>query len=88
MPLMTRTRQLVLWIKQGDPPSERAILSSEGWQRVLPNSLNLKICPVDPESPEVSRVPCLQFQLDHEVVYCLEGDITLDAVLGVLRRLG
>jgi hypothetical protein len=48
----------------------------------------MRIQEVNGPEPEVSRVPCLQFRLDESVVYCLEGSITLDTVLGVLRRLG
>lgn len=83
-----RTKHLILWIQQGDPPSERAKLAAEGWSRVIPQTLGVRVCSVNPEEPEVSRVPCLQFMLDEEVVYSIEGDITLDAVLSALRRLG
>jgi hypothetical protein len=83
-----RTKTLILWVKAGDPPSERARLVAKTWQRVLPLEISLELASVNPECPEVVRVPCLQFKLDEEVVYCLEGSITVDAVLGVLRRLG
>lgn len=48
----------------------------------------MRVSEVDVTEPEVSRVPCLQFCLDESVVYCLEGNVTLDTVLAVLRRLG
>jgi hypothetical protein len=84
----SRAKNLILWIKQGDPPSERAQLGAKSWGRILPPDIALQVCLVDVAEPEVSRVPCLHFRLDEEVVYSLEGDITLDAVIGVLRRLG
>ncbi len=83
-----RTRHLILWVKQGDPPSERARLSAKSWSRVVPPGIDLEICQVDVDAPEVSRVPCLHFMLGEDVVYSLEGDITLDAVVEALRRLG
>lgn len=85
---MTRTKNLLLWVKQGDPPSERARLSAESWRRVLPPEIALSIREVDRLEPEVSRVPCLYFRLDKDVVYVLEGEITMEVVIGVLRRLG
>jgi len=85
---MTRTRHLILWIKQGDPPSERAKVTAEGWRKIVPANLGVQVRTVSTEEPEVSRVPCLNFMLEDEVVYSIEGDITLDAVLRALRRLG
>jgi len=48
----------------------------------------MQILEVNLDEPEVSRVPSLHFRLDETVVYSLEGDITMETVLGVLRRLG
>jgi hypothetical protein len=84
----TTTRHLILWVKQGDPPSERARLSSESWGRVVPSDVDLEVRQVSVDAPEVSRVPCLHFMLGDDVVYSLEGDITLEAVVSTLRRLG
>lgn len=84
----TTTRHLILWVKQGDPPSERARLSAGSWGRIVPHDVTLEIRQVTVEAPEVSRVPCLHFMLGDDVVYSLEGDITLEAVVNTLRRLG
>ena len=55
---------------------------------MVPPGVELEVCQVNAAEPEVSRVPCLHFMLDEDVVYSLEGDITLEAVVGALRRLG
>ena len=85
---MTTTRRLVLWVKRGDPPSERAQLVAESWRRLVPPGIALSIRQVDERNPEVSRAPCLNFLLGDDVVYAIEGDISLDAVICALRRLG
>ncbi|NIV34216.1 MAG: hypothetical protein GWN58_33615 [Anaerolineae bacterium] len=54
----------------------------------MPPGIDLEVCQVNVDAPEVSRVPCLHFMLGEDVVYSLEGDITLEAVVEALRRLG
>jgi len=85
---MTTTKRLVLWVKQGDPPSERAKLAAASLERILPAHIAFEISAVDENEPCVSRVPTLLFYLGPHVVYSIEGDITLDSVVAALRRLG
>ena len=81
-------KQLILWIKPGDPPSERVRLLAQHWGVLISSDISLKISCVDSVSPEVSRVPCLQFCLGDQIVYCLEENLTLEKVLEVFRKLG
>lgn len=85
---MTTSRRLVLWVAEEDPPSKRALLSYEGWVRMVPQSISFEVRTVRAEEPEVSRVPCLHFMVGSRVVYRLEGNITSETVLSALRRLG
>jgi len=55
-------------------------------QKLLPSDVTIRTHTVT-EKAEVLRVPCLLFKVGKKVVYKLEGEISEDRVLVVLRLL-
>lgn len=83
-----RDRSIILWVKKGDPPSERARIVAPSFQGFLPRDVEFTIREVDPSAPAVTRVPSLLFYLGDQVVYKIEGELDTDAVINTIKRLG
>jgi hypothetical protein len=83
-----KERSLILWVKKGDPPSERAKIIAPAFQCFLPLDAEFSIRDVDPSAPEVTRVPSLVFYLGEQVVYKIEGELDTDTVINAIKRLG
>ena len=84
----TSKRRLVLWVKNGEPPSERAKVAANAYSKLLPSDVCLHVQSVDEERAPVNRVPCLLFYVGSLMVCRLDKDLDKDAVLNALRRLG
>jgi len=83
-----RDRSIILWVKTGDPPSERAKIIASNFTGFLPRSIAFEIREVDQSAPEVTRAPSLIFYAGEQIVYKIEGELDLETVMNAIKRLG
>jgi hypothetical protein len=86
--MTTTNKQIVLWVKPHDPPSERAKVIARGLIPLLPTDVDFSIKDATCELPPVVRVPSLVFYLQGHIVCVLEGVHGLDDIVRTLRNLG
>jgi hypothetical protein len=86
--MATTTKEIVLWVKPHDPPSERAKFIAANLRNLLPIDVVFSIKDATRELPPVVRVPSLIFCFQGHIVCVLEGVHGIDDILRTLKNLG